>query len=427
MLFHRNAALSAHFVVLCMLSPLLAGWASASSSSKALTKGNCPSLDGQSTRDIAPPSNLHWIHMQDRIRLVFSRSEDDTVDRRDVSHYVVCWGSHDCESTSTNYIDFSRSVAPTELRAVAFAVSINGSPSCGSQVSRLNPELTIDKRLPSTENARASAGPEAQCYSEAPSKVYSPFFGPLVKLTGSSNKTTAEWGFWQHDGSSHGPGAGINSADDTYAWDVNLNLNVADSANNMDVGMDFFAAGYGTAVKWGGKAPGADSFKSVLIDHCGWFSGYLHGTSIRPKTGDYLTPWTAIGKVSRSGLETNPNDHLHFAVYRGTNTSRGLVSYNATILSNTLVILTARPSLRVGQSASLAAVAERAHAAQYAPDLNSISLNSSSVVKNTYWISSNPRIVTVDGNGKLTGKAKGSATVTLYYSGLKKTTTVSIN
>ena len=393
----------------------------------AAAQEKCVSLDGQSRPDIAPPSGLHWIRMEDRLRLVFSRSEDDTEDNRDISYYMVCWGPRDCESTTSNFLDFSRASELTKLQALVFAVRLDGTPSCASRLSRLDLDLTINQASMSKHvngSQVKGAGPQPQCYSTPPTQIYAPFFGSQVILgsTANTNATSSEWSYWQHKSGFHRPRGGINGSDDTYAWDVNLN--VIGASSNLDVGMDFFAAGYGWAVNWGGNAPGAGTAKQVLIDHCGWFTGYLHGTAIRPKANDYLTPWTTIGKVSRNGAD---NDHLHFVVYRGTNGPGTLISYNATLLPSTLTISTTTPSLRVGQSASLTATANRSHVASGAPSISSVGLNSVDVFPNTWWKSSNTQIVTVDGYGKITGKARGSASITLYYSGTKKVVNVTIN
>ena len=53
-------------------------------------------------------------------------------------------------------------------------------------------------------------------------------------------------------------------------------------------------------------------------------------------------------------------------------------------------------------------------------------LNGSNVYDNTWWKSSNSSVLSVDGYGKVTAKAAGSATITFYYSGVKATRSISV-
>lgn len=411
---------------LCIAGSLItSGWCAAADADRVLSQvAQCVSLGGTVSGDLAPPTRLHWLRLEDRVRLVFSRSADDVVDASRVSHYVVCASDRGCVKTTANFVEFPRTVekSKTGFGAMVFAVGALGRASCGSAVSALDRDLTIDGRI--TAISEKALGPQPQCYATPPKTVYSPVSGPLVifHCTTCTNATTMEWGFLQHQSGAHRPGGGINAADDTLAWDANLN--VTGAGPNMDVNMEFMATGYGWATTWGGVAPGTGSWKAILIDHCGWFSGYLHAAAVYVRTGDYLTPWTILGRIGHTGAD---NDHLHFAVYGGRNVYGGLVSYDATILVNPAVILFSQPgSIAVGQSVALHAVASRAHAATSSSVLPAVDLSSPSVTANTYWKTSDARIVVVDGNGKITGKARGSATITLYYSGTKASLLITV-
>lgn len=107
--------------------------------------------------------------------------------------------------------------------------------------------------------------------------------------------------------------AGISSANDIYAWDMNW------GSSWDDEGLPVYAVEDGciyTGVGWGGG-----SYGQLLINHTSgtdmWSSGYLHMKNIVKKSG-CVTKGEKIGEISRVGYLENPNitsPHLHFAVY----------------------------------------------------------------------------------------------------------------
>lgn len=138
------------------------------------------------------------------------------------------------------------------------------------------------------------------------------------------------WEFWQHKTGFHRPLGGIAGSDDTFAWDVNLN------GEPTDRGKPVFAVAPGKVVKYGGDvAPGGCS-ASVLIEHNlngdVWWSGYLH-MKIDPKIKvDFgVNESTILGTISDTFCKDKINNHLHFIVYTGENTSGGLKSFDVLI------------------------------------------------------------------------------------------------
>jgi uncharacterized protein YjdB len=215
---------------------------------------------------------------------------------------------------------------------------------------------------------------------------------------------------------------------DTLAYDINLN--VTGTGGNLDKGMEFLPVGYGWVKKWlGTTAPGGDSLKTIYVDHSGWSSVYLHASVVNAKENDYVTPWTILGKIGGSG---GYPDHLHVSVYKKVGTK--LVSYSVSFLSNPVTIAWTQSltQLKKGTATTLGATATRKHHVMghvggtggYVPP--SVNLNTAAVFANTWWKSSNSSVLSVDGNGKVTAKAAGTATISLYYSGqlVKRTLTV---
>ena len=99
-----------------------------------------------------------------------------------------------------------------------------------------------------------------------------------------------------------------------------------------------FAVAQGEIVPFVGTPPGGGP-GAVLIAHPNranpiWFSGYLHMSNVRVTTGQAVSQTTIIGEVSNIGAT---NDHLHFAVYSGTNTKGNLSSFNVAILERSPV------------------------------------------------------------------------------------------
>lgn len=124
----------------------------------------------------------------------------------------------------------------------------------------------------------------------------------------------------------HVVNGGINKADDTNALDLNLNTPKHDSDSGKDVNPVFEGV-----IVYTNK-----SYGYVLVKHTTplklddgtilneWYSGYMHMSNIIAN-GTKVDKNTIIGNISNSGAT---NNHLHFAIYSGTNTSGGLKSIN---------------------------------------------------------------------------------------------------
>ena len=155
--------------------------------------------------------------------------------------------------------------------------------------------------------------------------VLSPVRGDFTLASSSSSK----WAFNQHKSGLHSGGSGIGDADDTYAWDINLNTPSFDSDNGKPV----YAVEDGVvASSYGDKLNVNGSYGQVLIEHTAntkWWSGYLHLKNIQVSIGSRVTKDTLIGYISNSGTSAN---HLHFVTYKGANSLGKLKSFNVNFL-----------------------------------------------------------------------------------------------
>lgn len=166
--------------------------------------------------------------------------------------------------------------------------------------------------------------------------VTSPVVGPL-RMTSVENPSCvndlSRWTFCQHQTPPHVPGAGLQGADDTRAWDANL-------PNNTDAGRAVFPVAVGRVVPFAGVVPPGGTSGAVLVehsidglscdvypDHC-WWSAYLHVTNMLVAQGQLVGPNTPIGSIGRVGTTT---EVLHLAFYEGANRPGGLRSFDAVI------------------------------------------------------------------------------------------------
>ena len=132
------------------------------------------------------------------------------------------------------------------------------------------------------------------------------------------------WSFWQHKSGFHAYGKGVGGADDTFAYDVNLNSPQSDYDNGQPVyaiesGDIYTGAGWGTS-----------NYGQLLINHTTasgdlWSSGYLHMSGIPKKNGS-VTKGELIGYISNKSPD-NVANHLHFAIYN-THGKNSLKSVN---------------------------------------------------------------------------------------------------
>jgi hypothetical protein len=397
---------------------------------EGVSNGSSNTFD-QGVALMAPPEGAHWVVLQDEGigKIVFSRTVEDEGDNPLVRGYLVCVENDKCEQVNTNYLDLPLDEARSsnyEARVYALDDTGNVSPASNTALFSdydIGPDMANNMLI---NAALPPAAPTPTCNATAPTSVFSPVFGSLTVIgsSASTNQTTKDWSFWQHKSGYHRPGGGYpgadgkSPADDTYAWDINLNVSGANS--NLDVGMPFYAAGWG-------KVTDVNSNNSFRVDHCGWRSAYLHASTLFVRNGDYVTPTVRCGLIGRRGMrpEDNPNDHLHWVTY--FNASGNPVSYNPGIIRNTVTISITGPStISRGQSATLSATASLYHGSGICL-ASVINLNSTAMNANTWWKSSNTSLVKVDGSGKITAVARGTATISLYYSGEMKTFNVVVN
>jgi Tol biopolymer transport system component len=178
--------------------------------------------------------------------------------------------------------------------------------------------------------------------SACPQQVLSPVTGDFEVVSSLEKCTDTKWCFNQHKSPAdfnpqigHIPGGGIGGADDTYAWDINLNTPTRDS----DEGKPVYAVAKGIVTQaYGGRD--ASAYGAVLIGHPPesptWWSGYLHMTNIRVRPDDEVDENTVLGKISSTGIPARyKNNHLHFVVYRAQNAIGGLISFDVEIIPRT--------------------------------------------------------------------------------------------
>lgn len=156
-------------------------------------------------------------------------------------------------------------------------------------------------------------------------QILSPVEGDF-QVIASDQAITGRWKFIQHQTGYHRAGGGIGGADDTFAWDMNLNIS---NQPDTDYGRPVYAVSPGTVTEqYCGSTNAGGNAGQILISHDNdtWFSGYLHLENIAVSTGDTVDQNTVIGYIGNTGTD---NNHLHFVVYTGNNVASGLNSFDA--------------------------------------------------------------------------------------------------
>jgi len=163
-----------------------------------------------------------------------------------------------------------------------------------------------------------------------PFAILSPVDGALEVVDDVNKCSNVIWCFNQHKTGGHVAGGGICQADDTYAWDANLNSPQWDSDGGKAVyavAAGKVASSFGTCINAGG------SYGQVLLEHESggnkYWSGYLHLKDIQVIPEQEVTENTVLGYISNTGID---NNHLHLVLYKGTNTQGGLKSFDAQII-----------------------------------------------------------------------------------------------
>jgi predicted outer membrane repeat protein len=169
--------------------------------------------------------------------------------------------------------------------------------------------------------------------SDTPPEVLSPVIGDLEVVYSIEQCSGTKWCFNQHQTGGHKVGGGICQADDTYAWDINLNFPSSDS----DAGKPVYAVAKGVVCQtYGGCTNPGGAYGQVLIEHSyggnTWWSGYLHLGHIQVGPGQFVDRATVIGNISNTSSEPNLPNHLHFTVCTGVNSQGGLVSFDTRIV-----------------------------------------------------------------------------------------------
>lgn len=362
-------------------------------------------------------------------RIVFSRIDGD-VDGGPVAYYQAVFEDGREIYLENNYLTVTPDMLNVNQRVAFRAIFQDGYSSNFSEFLDLSyDEQEIEE---SSTNTFLDAELEPTFAFRSIPVLTPPLFGPfnILRRSVSDNATDGPWGYWQHESEYHRPGRGIDGANDTKAFDINLNLRrVASGARNLDVGMDFYAVADGTVVKWHGTISSSSSrAKPVLIEHVynnsKYWSGYLHASEVYVRPNDYVTPRTRIGKIGMAGTD---NDHLHLAVYTGSNarTAAGslLVSVDAQFGESRLnIVPLGQQTVRRNERRLFTTTAYGIR--PYSTSI--MNLNHQGFSRNTWWTTSNSSVATVDSQGYVRGVNPGQATITVYFSGGKASTVVKV-
>jgi hypothetical protein len=416
--------------------------------------------DNQSSADIQQGNNdlqilksytpvyPHKAYMdRGKVRIVFSRIPYD-VGYDLVTGYEAVFADGKINFLEHNYIDiYENDLIDGECNVAFRAIFYNGERGKLSNFVKITQDDFVAMYIEEINKRDQLAEMSTILANGVSSTVYAPIMGRIKYFYDASNVTSQEWSFWQHKTDYHRKGGGFKGgADDTYAWDINLNLwNVSTEASDLDRDMAFYPVQSGTVVKWyaDDSDPSNDISSSinsknvnnaVLIKHTdsngtNWWSGYLHARTLNVKDGDQVTIASTIGNIGKKG-NTDKN-HLHLAIYTGENKkdSSGnslLISTNVSFTTTTLTLSPSPSSVTIKkgkkQKIMVKATATRGNASFNAY------VNDNIYIYNRLWISSNSSVASVvsTGDGTITANGVGTASITVYFSGEKSTIPVTV-
>jgi len=363
----------------------------------------------------APPRVPHWLQTADGTRLVWTRSPDDAEGL--VLAYEVCFeGSGMCATTEANFVE-----APGRVAVTVAAVGEGGlrSEVVTLSGSDADPGIVADD-VADTIPSYASGDFEVVqgALTSAPTVVASPVYGPLTVIgppTNCPGNAQGKWGFCQHQ-------TGYHKGNSKYAWDVNLNW--TGYGPDMDANAEFSAVGFGKVTRAGG-----DAYNTIVVEHSSggkyWFSSeYLHAKTVYVKKGDLVTPLVFLGRIGKTSKEPIPN-HLHLRLAQKD--AKGTpVSFDCSFKANLASItLGGSSAMKVGKTQTLPATGARTNGTVAGP-LPAVNLNDTAASPQTWWTSSNKAVASVDGNGKVTAKAKGTAVITIRWHGVSASRTIGV-
>lgn len=189
----------------------------------------------------------------------------------------------------------------------------------------------------------------------------------------------------------------FSTFDDTNAYDINLQ---GDRDKNLPVVSPY----EGVVTKLGTTFPGTldgGTYGAVLINiGAGNYIGFMHLKNIKVKNGDKVIAGQQVGQISSIGAT---NNHLHTAYY--TKNPKGLlISQSITFTDRPFAL---KFSLLNGNQLSAAV-----------PFGDKGNIETKAYYDNTWWSSDNPKIISVDGWGKVSaGTTKGKTIIRCKFSG----------
>jgi hypothetical protein len=270
---------------------------------------------------------------------------------------------------------------------------------------------------------RPVADPEGISVTPAPAKQ--------AKLAATISLTLPVWGNYAASSEAikwfNVPGSPAHKAfatfDDTQAVDLNL-------ADNRETKLPVVAPLSGTVTSLGTTYPGTldgGTLGAVLIDHGGGlFTAYMHLNTIKVKSKDVVKAGQELGTIGNKGVTAI---HLHMAAYRKEGSV--LVSKPITFSNRPFAISLAWQVLYDSKGKPLPDAPLKVGGAKQltgaVPFGAKGDISSGTYYPNTFWSSDNVKVAKVDGNGRVTGVAKGNTTIRVKFSGQEFTLAVTVS